>query len=44
MPLLDGPHQIGFGAEVVTDRGVVTLTGSLADLPIRDREDAMLSE
>ena len=42
--LLDGPDQIGFGAEVITDRGIVPLSGSLADLAIGDGEDPMLGE
>ena len=44
MPLLDSPHQIGFGAEVVADRGIVALAGGLADLPIGDGEDAVFGE
>ena len=40
--LLDGAHQVGFGAEVVTHRGVVALAGGLADLPVGYREHAVL--
>ena len=40
--LLDRPHQVGLGAEVVADRGVVALPGGLADLPVGHREHAVL--
>src|ERR1700694_5368004 len=40
----DRPHQVGLGAEVVTDRGVVSLAGGLADLPVRHRENPVLGE
>ncbi len=42
MFLLDGAHQVGLGAEVVADRGVVALPCGLADLPVRHGEHAML--
>ena len=40
--LFDGAHQVGLGAEVVADGGVVALPRSLADLPVRHGEDAVL--
>ena len=40
--LLDGPHQVGLGAEVVADRGVVALARGLADLPVRYGEHTVL--
>jgi hypothetical protein len=36
--LLDRADQVGLGAEVVADGGVVALPGGFADLPIRHRE------
>ena len=42
MLLLDRAHQVGLGAEVVADRGVVALARGLADLPVRHGEDTML--
>ena len=32
--LLDRAHEVGLGAEVVADGGVVALPGGLADLPV----------
>ena len=34
MLLLDRPHEVGLGAEVVADRGVVALPRGLADLSV----------
>ena len=39
--LLDRAHQVGLGAEVIADRGVVALSRGLADLPVRYGEDAV---
>ena len=44
MLLFDGAHQVGLGAEVIADRGVVALPGGLADLPVGDGEDAVFGE
>ena len=42
--LLDGQHQVSSLAEVVDDRCVVALFGSLNDLPVRHRRDAAFGE
>ena len=44
MPAFDRTDQVGFGAEVVADGGVVALARGLADLPVGHRVDAVLGE
>ena len=41
---LDSTNEIGFGAEVITDGGVVALPRGLADPPVRYRINPVLGE
>ena len=44
MLVFDGTRKVGLRAEMVGDRGVVTLPGRHHDLPVRHRRDSVLGE
>lgn len=41
MLVFDGAHQVGLGAEVIADRGVVALSRSLTHLTVGNRVHAV---